>query len=252
LSQSSNEIILTQEQSVTGKFVGPPKRELEGTLVLTNKRMIFVAADQTIGPGGLDGEPAGEKIARETSNLGMDMVGGSLRVSYADVEDLSKISEDPKNLIIPISSITSVTGHRGLVSSPNLKLNWKDSKGETASVEFHQILTNSSRKKNLSDWANVVQKLRDGTLTINSPDQLPAKDSLEGRVYYVMGDMQTKGNLQIEEETEERFGIELEPEEVQTACDKLVGMGLLDEISDPSGDSFYKKHSPLGENDLSS
>lgn len=255
MSQSEDERLLAQEQSVINKTTQlHSKADLEGTLILTSKRVIFVSADQSTGRSASDfkTEAVDERVAQETASLGMRMLGGVLRVSYADVEDLSKIPNNPKNLFIPIPSITSISGHKGIIGRPNLKLSWKNSSGQVENSEFQEILTEGSRKKDLSDWARVIEKLKDGSLTLQNPTQLPQNDSVEGRIFSVMGDMQTKGDLQIEQVTEERFGIELEPEEVQTACEKLVSMGLLDQIPDASGDTFYKKRSPLGEDDLSS
>jgi hypothetical protein len=254
LNPKSDEMILAQEQSVVSKTSGRgQKADLEGTLVLTNKRVIFVSADQsTEGSAEIShDESMGDKLAQETSNLGMSILGGKLRVSYSDVDDLGNIPNDPNNLLVPISTIISISGHKGVIGMPNLKLSWRSSGGQIENGEFQQILT-EGRRKNLSDWAPVIERLKDGSLSPRYPDQLPQNDSVEDRIYYVMGDMQTKGDLQIEQETEKHFGVELEPDEVQGACDKLVSIGLLDKIPDASGDNFYKKRSPLGEDDLSS
>jgi hypothetical protein len=256
LIQNQDEIILAQEQGVINKprYLGIAA-DLQGTLVLTNKRLIFVC--NSINAVGVIGGVSTygtieDKIAKESANLGVDFLGESAPRTYTDVDDLSKIPSNEKNLFVQISSMGSVSGHKGIVGRPNLKVSWNDSSGEVKNTEFQESLTERSRKKNLSDWAEVIQKLKDGTLSPRKPVNMPESDSVEGQIYYIMGDMQTKGSLEIEEETEKKFEIELEPEEVETVCEKLASMGLLDKIPDPTGDSFYKKRSPLGEDDLSS
>ncbi len=256
LDQNQQEIILAQEQGVINK----PKHlgiatDIQGTLVLTNKRLIFVsnsARSEELESGVSALGTTEDRIAKEGANLGVDFLGESAPHTYTDVDDLSKIPINDRNVFLPISSIVSLSGHKGIIGRPNLKVSWIDSSGETKNAEFQATLTERTRKKNLSDWADVIQKLRDGRILPSRPTNLPQSDSTEGRIYSIMGDMQTKGTLEIEEETEKEFAIELEPEEVEAACEKLVSMGLLDKIPDPSGDSFYKRRSPLGDDDLSS
>lgn len=257
LSQNQDqEIILAQEQGVINKPTHLGIRtDLQGTLVLTNKRLIFVcnsSRSESLASNVSSNGTIDDKIARESASLGQDIFGQSAPLRYTDVEDLSNIANNEKNLFIPISSIVSISGHKGIIGRPNLKVSWNDASGEVKNTEFQEALTERDRKKNLSDWADVIQKLQDGTLSPREPSSLPQSDSTEGRIYYVMGDMQSKGTFEIEEETEKHFAIELEPDEVEAACEKLVSMGLIEKISDPSGDSFYKRRSPLGEDDLSS
>ena len=257
LSQNQDqEIILAQEQGVINKPTHLGIRtDLQGTLILTNKRLILACnsnvveslASNVSSNGSID-----DKIARESARLGEDVFGESAPHRYTDVEDLSNIGSNAKNLFIPISSIVSISGHKGIIGRPNLKVSWNDTSGEVKNTEFQEALTERDRKKNLADWADVIQKLQNGTLSPRKPSSLPQSDSTGGRIYYIMGDMQTKGTFEIEEETEKHFAIELEPDEVEAACEKLVSMRLLDKIPDPSGDSFYKRSSPLGEDDLSS
>ncbi|MGH2637941.1 MAG: hypothetical protein ACRDF4_01430, partial [Rhabdochlamydiaceae bacterium] len=109
------------------------------------------------------------------------------------------------------------------------------------------------RKIDLKDWARVIDSLKAGTIKIEYPKvPAPSSDTLEGKILYVLGDMQDKGMLEIEEQAEEYFKLELEPDDVETACKKLVSVGLVDAVDSESGDSFYRKRSPLGRDDLSS
>ena len=48
------------------------------------------------------------------------------------------------------------------------------------------------------------------------------------------------------------FKVDLDPDEVQAVCDKLATQGVIKRYPDSSGDVFYRRASPLGEDDLSS
>ncbi len=63
--------------------------------------------------------------------------------------------------------------------------------------------------------------------------------------------MQEKGVFEIEEETETQFKLDLDPDNVEAACEKLASMGFLDKTPDNSGEVFYRKISPLGDDDPS-
>lgn len=229
------EIILAQEQGVVNKptHIGL-SNDVQGSLILTNQRLVFAS------------DVGGTEVSTR------DEFGAFTPRSYTDIEDMSDIPRSERNIFIPLSSISEVSGHKGIVGRPSLKVTWKDRDGLTKSTEFTQTLTGRDRKKNLSDWADVIRKVKSGALIPRRNQSLPSKDSLEGRILSILGDMQIKGALQIEEETDKQFGSELGPDEVEEACQRLVSSGLVDKISDPSGESFYRKRSPLGADDLSS
>jgi len=72
-------------------------------------------------------------------------------------------------------------------------------------------------------------------------------------VLYILNDMQEKGIFEIQKGVEDTFKVEdIDPDKLDDACQKLASQGFLEVIKDPSGDNFYKKRSPLGEDDLSS
>jgi len=62
--------------------------------------------------------------------------------------------------------------------------------------------------------------------------------------------MQRKGAFEIEEEAEAQFKTKLDPEDVQAACESLSAKGLLERFPDKSGDVYYQKRSPLGDDAL--
>jgi hypothetical protein len=233
---SSSEILLAEEQGVLRRAAGAEKRieatfggggEEEGTLLLTNKRLVFAS-------GGAREEGAGQ-----------------YRVEAVDVSQLGALASNPSSASIPLEAISSVEGHRGELGLPSLDVKWKDPSGEAKSLVFHQKLVERTRKKNLNDWARVIQRLKSGQQKVATLPAAPSTGTMEGKVLAVLGDMQEKGALQIETEVERQFEIDTDPDEVEAACEKLAGMGLVDLVKDPA-ENFYRKRSPLGEDDLSS
>ena len=234
--EKHSEIILAQEQSVAHK-AGFAK-EVQGTLILTNKRLIFVAANQ-------------EMDFRVATVL---TPGSMEHFRFADVDDLEDIPDYPENLSIPLDEIEIDEGEEHFFENPTLKIKWLED-GTERKAEFIADISNVGRKIDLKDWAKTIDSLKNKTKNISTPATIPpSTDTLEGKILYILGDMQDKGVLEIEEQTEEHFKVELEPDEVEAACKRLEALGFIDLVDNTSGDDFYRMRSPLGkdEDDLSS
>jgi hypothetical protein len=240
---AADEVILAQEQGAIMRESGVKKElegefgfgELQGTLVLTNRRLIFVSTD----------------LKEIAIRIGYRAGAATFHLVYSDVDDLSAIPEDPsRNLFIAIDSISSARGHREEITRPRLEVKWWEGSEEKGRV-FTEVLTGRSRKKNLNDWAAVILKLKSGTQKLISLPKVPGVETLEGKLMRVLADMQEKGVFDIEEEVEETFSLKLDSDEVQAACEKLSTAGLLTRRP-AGGDVFYRRRSPLGEDDLSS
>lgn len=255
------EVIIAEEQDALNKPIHLGFfHEIEGTLILTSKRLIFACGNEKEESFSVDitkDEPIRQKVADEARNFEMNtgQFGGIL--VYSEVEDLKNIPSSPKNLLIPISSITSVSGHKEFVERPTLKVSWEDPQtGSVKSTEFQEVLEDTDRRKNLNDWASVIEQLKAGSLKIQKLPPAPPIDSIEGKIAYIMGDMQDKGLIEIEQQAEDAFKVDLDPDEVHAHCEKLVSMGFLDKVNGKNesggGDSFYRKRSPVGIDDLSS
>jgi len=227
---SQDEIILAQEQSVLRKDSSGKK--IDGTLILTDRRLLFVEANKE------------ENLTGEIGNR-------SATLRYAEVEDLNELPMGTYNLSIPLGSLISVSGSEGIFHTPELKVTWKED-SVTKSAEFTEDII-GGRKKDLKDWAKVIQSLKSGKITIQKlPNAPPSIETLEGKILHVLGDMQEKGTFEIEEEVETEFKLDLDIDQIEEACEKLASLGLVDKDPDSSGDVFYRKRSPLGEDDLSS
>ncbi|HEV2137923.1 MAG TPA: hypothetical protein VGR53_03710 [Nitrososphaerales archaeon] len=241
MSSQNDEVILAQEQGVTMRSAGGAKEleaefgvgTIEGTLVLTNKRLIFVC----------------------TNEEEEDLPGAALnplskfRLVYSEVEDLASIPTSSPNVFVPITSVSLVAGHRGGVERPSLRLTWKDNDGDHTMVFTEGLI--GRRKRNLNDWVPIITNLKAGTQKLVPLPSPPSTDSLEGQIIRVLSDMQEKGVFEIEEAVETRFKVDLDPDQVQAACDKLASQGLLVRFPDSSGDVFYRRASPLGEDNPS-
>jgi hypothetical protein len=233
--------MLAEEQAVIHRGAGLKKEvegafgfgETEGTLILTNRRLVYVhnAAEEEVDlPVGLFTYKA---------------------LFIVDVEGLDSINNDPEGLEIPLSQIVRVEGHGGRDAiAPKLEVDYTSQSGETHSTEFVEQITGASRKKNLNDWAEIIKEVKAGQVKLIELPNVPSESTLEGRIYRALGDMQEKGALTIEEEVEKRYGVDLDPEDVIAACGKLVGMGLIRKADTDEGDPFYTRMSALGENDV--
>jgi len=243
LGQDSSppEIMLAQEQAVIRRGPGIRKGveaafglggETEGTLVLTDRRLVYVHGDEK------------EESVR---------IGGfsAKRLFFSDVENLRSMPLDSESVEIPISKIVKVVGHHGEAIAPKLEVNWAEGGGAIRATEFVQQISGASRRKNLNDWAMVIEKLKAKQLTIVPSPPAPGAETLEGRVLGVLGDMQEKGLLTIENEVEERYKVDLDPDDVEAACEKLIDAGLILKPMPRYEDVYYRKASPLGADDLS-
>ncbi|MDA4120928.1 MAG: hypothetical protein OK404_00800 [Thaumarchaeota archaeon] len=238
---SPNETILAQEQGAMMRAKGIMKEvEAEfgfggvkqGTLVLTNSRLIFVCTDE-----------------KEIDLPSSSRAYSDVRVLYSDVEDLESVPKESPNVFIPISSVSSARGHKRELEKPSLEVEWGDGKGQHGLV-FTEELT-GRRKRNLNDWAGVIDNLKAGRQKFAQVPQPPSMDSLEGKIAHVMSDMQEKGLFTIEDAVETEFKVDLDPDEVEAACERLVKQNLLIRSSD-SGETYYRRVSSLGDDSFSS
>ena len=240
LQSQPEEVILAQEQAVDrGSGAKEPEGGfgaglMEGTLVLTNKRLVFVTTGE-----------AEEDLSEPNAFNPF----GKLKLFYSDAEDLKSIPADPDNLIVPLALVTSIKGHKGNGAKPKLEVKWLEGKRERT-TEFSQRLS-GKRRKNLDDWARTIERLRKGKQPLVSLPKAPGLDTLEGQVLRVLSDSQEKGILTIGHLVEDAFKIELDPDQVKVASEKLTSAGLVRRRRDPSGENFYHKRSPLGDDDLS-
>ncbi len=233
--------MLAQEEAVINRGPGIRKGveaafglggETEGTLILTDRRLVYVHGDEK----------------EEDLQIG---ALSKKRLFLADVDSLNSMKLDSASFEIPIPSIIKVSGHNGEAIAPKLEVKWTDKSGVVRETEFVQQITGGSRRKNLNDWPNVIEKLGAKEQKISVLPVPPDAGTLQGRILAVLGDMQDKGLLTIEDEVEERFGVDLDPDEVEEACQRLVAAGLVRKVAPQGEGPYFRKVSPLGDDDLS-
>ncbi|MDG6915562.1 MAG: hypothetical protein JRM90_06295 [Nitrososphaerota archaeon] len=230
--------MLAQEQAVIRRSQGLRKEveaavgvgETEGTLILTDRRLVYVHGDEKEVA-----LPIGEWSAK--------------RLYFADVDALDSMVMDSASVEIPLSVISKASGHKLEALAPKLEVTWTDG-GNTRKDEFVQQVTGRSRRKNLDDWAGVIQRLKAGSASLVKLPPAPKGETLEGKVMVVLGDMQQKGLFTIEEEVEERYKVDLDPDDVEAACARLVASGLVKRFSASDEDDSFARVSALGEDDL--
>ena len=241
----SDEVILAEEEAVINHGVGVIQeaesdmdvgKQTEGNLVLTNLRLIYAHG-------------AEKEMDIPTGMVDPFATLGKKKLFFSDVEELGDIPSDPFNIMIRISEITSIKGHHRPGFAPKLEVRWTAG-GVDKKTEFIEQETGSSRRKNLNDWVQIIERLRAGTQKITILPPAPDRDSLEGRILLVLDDMQEKGLFTIEGVIENKFKIDLGPDQVKEACEKLVAQGHIRRTTSAKEDPFYLKVSPLGEDDL--
>jgi len=242
LSGDGSEVLLAEEQGVRARSSGVAKEveaefgfgdESEGTLVLTTRRLVYVH----------------EEEEEENLNLLPGGVGGR-QIRFSDVQELESVARDTASVSISFPSIVSVKGKKGMMSAPKLEVAWNNG-SKVLVTEFVQQITGGSRKRNLNDWGPVIERLKKGEQKVASLPPVPGKDTLEGKVLAVLGDMQEKGVLTIANQVGQRFKEEADSDHIQAACDTLVKSGFLVSTTEFKEDPFYRRISPLGADDLS-
>ncbi|MDG7006886.1 MAG: hypothetical protein JRN06_01430 [Nitrososphaerota archaeon] len=242
MSGLAPEHMLAQDQGVISRRPGFEEEleagvgvgEVEGTLILTNKRLIFVCTNER--EDDLTGENALNPLEKT-------------RFVYSEVEDLAQVPEGSPNIFIPISAMVSVKGEHGGLERASLEVRWNSEEGEKGAVFSEELM---GKKKTLKDWAPVIENLKAGRQKLVDLPPPPPLETLKGRILRVLSDFQEKGVLDVEDEVETAFKVDLDPDEVQAACDELSLEGALRKYPDPSGDVYYRRASRLGEDDLSS
>ena len=195
MSNEAFESFLAQEQGAIMRMAGERKEleaefgigEKQGTLVLTNKRLIFVCTHDI----------------REDVVLSPFM---GLKLLYSEVgEVMKKVEKAPPNLFISLEDIITVKGRKGgLEGRPSLEVEWNDH-GSKRNYVFTEV---SHRAQNLNDWTQIVENLKSGKQKLVALPAVPPIDTLEGKIMHVLADLQEKGVLTIEGSIRETFNVD--------------------------------------------
>jgi hypothetical protein len=184
---------------------------LEGTLTLTEKRLMFSA-----GP----------------------------KFETGDSQD--RPETDSGDLSIPLTSITSVLGKRGMLR-PSLTVFWRDDEsGNSSKTEFSQKSRHppTSQEKNINEWDSEIRSMslsEIATAQMKNSAQMN-QDGIASKIVGILEEGQWKGFMQIERELEEKYGTQIDPDELEEECKKLVAEKVIEQ--DKVGEFYRKRSSP--------
>ncbi len=183
---------------------------LEGTLFLTNRRLVFVAGQEK-----------------------------------PEDEDIQKMLDRPDALSIPLDQVVTAAGNRGILRQ-SLNVVWHNpaDSPSTTKTEFLQ----KNRPRNLAEAQNAINEwvlqIEDAAVSEVKTEQeemvqsSPSWDQLDSKVLESLGDMKWKGFFQLERDLEETYGASLDPDDLEASCIRLAKEKLIQQ--DKYG-AFFKK-----------
>lgn len=139
------EIILAEERNVILR-----SKHSDGTLVLTNKRILFV-------PATVSDMPTSDQMMKNWG--GRSQLISQYFTDVKDLKDLPMWEGQGDFLSIQMSSITNIAAHKGLLR-PTLKVAWREDHLSAREVEFLQKFIGKSKRVNLTDWAVAIERIR--------------------------------------------------------------------------------------------
>jgi hypothetical protein len=200
-AETEEEIVIESQPLVASKG---PRGVLQGTLVLTKKRLALV-------------NPA----------------------DVAKLSDALDVTLQKAPLVIPIDSIDSVSGQRGLLRT-TLVVNWHAQSGTTSTIrtEFMQrARPPTAGQLGINDWIPLIEKQVWG-----EPEEDTAASSdlseLESRVLEKFTASQWVGYFQLTRELEEKYETSIDPDDLDKVLEKLVREKILEK--EKVGEFFRK------------
>jgi hypothetical protein len=186
----------------------------EGSLLLTNRRLIFVEGK------------------------------GSLKDS-----ELQSVLQENDHFTIPLPQVANVSGKQGFLR-PSLTVAWHPTPEDPSSTKTDFL--QKYRPQNLEDarnginqWVAVIEQAATSDLDLaplemkNEEEQPTIDDSeLRSRLLEELNDKQWKGFFQIERDLGEKFGLSVDPDALERCCKNLVAEKLVEQ--DKHGEFFRK------------
>lgn len=190
---------------------------LEGTLSLTDIRLIFDVGDESV----------------DSKMDNAEEIDGS--------EDEENKGDDYK-LSIPLESLISVRGKKGMLR-PSLFVDWRKSPTDQESfTEFIQKNKADQKEENINEWQIAIEEASTSKISILRQKNLAQynsfNNSLEAKILAILDDSEWTGVFQIKSELENRFNENWDVEEIDSSCKKLIEQRLVEQ--EGNGD-FYRK-----------
>lgn len=165
----------------------------EGSLVLTNRRLVFAAGKSTLTP-----------------------------------DEIKKVMQDRDAFSISLEQIANVTGNRGILR-PSLQVIWRNAPEDqttmrTDFIQNYRPKTLEEATNGINEWVSAIEggALADGDLKSGESAAIVDQSELKSKVLEELGDMQWKGFFQIEKELREKFNLTPDPDLLEKVCAELV------------------------------
>jgi len=194
---------------------------LEGTLFLTDRRLVFVA--------------------------GQELEEG---------EDIQKMLDEADAISIPLDQVVTVTGNRGILRQ-SLNVVWHNPPDSPSTTRTEFLQKNRPRnvaeaKNAINEWVPQIEEAAVSEVKTEQEEMVrssPKWDQLDSKVLQALGDMKWKGFFQLERELEEAHGGSLDPDDLEASCKRLVKGKLIEQ--DKYG-AFFKKLQTESDSDSTS
>ena len=178
-------------------------------------------------------------------------------IYFSEIYDASEIPRDiglstSGSISFSLEDIDSATSEKRLLHKPTLKVvsNATDNR-QPSIAEFQEQIT-GKRDCQLDEWAPLILKVKSGVLNdkihlaLRLTSLYPSVQTLEGKVFYILGDLQRKNAYEISSQIEEKFNEHVSLQDVEIVCLNLSKQGWIDEMfRDYSLPLLYCRNSPL-------
>lgn len=210
---------------------------LQGSLVLTNKRLLFIVGDRWKRDDGLP-----PLMSTSLSDMG---------TNQSDKEDSSSndIPDNTNNFSIPLDRVESTVGRKGILKN-TLFVRIRDQvTDELTTLEFNARVRPPSLEDpgNIDNWASWIEKAQTSTPeefenTYGEKSTQPSgyfREGLDHMIMDLLDDEEWKGLFQMGEELSLRYNESIDVDEIESACKALVKQKLVEE--DDMGEFFRKR-----------
>lgn len=190
---------------------------LEGTLLLTNKRLFFY-------------------IGREQDDSPLDE---TKETSFENNKDVDKLSDF--QISIPLASIISARGNKRIFRPTLSVVSHNSATDQKTAFEFIQKNKPNLDEDSINEWKDVIEEESSSKVSAirrKNSIQYNFYNTVEARILAILDDVEWTGLFQIKSELEKKFYETSDIDQIESACKKLVGQKLAEQ--EENGEFFRK------------